>query len=161
MLGEMGNEMTFVEVTPGRVLAHLRSGGARASGYLLESWSDDGGQTWSVPLQTWIWGYPAHLLRLRDGRLLCSYGYRREPMGVRACLSEDGGQTWDVEHEIVLRDDGKPGGDIGYPMSVELPDTSILTVYYITVEDGITHVAATKWRVDEDERSSTTRGSKR
>ena len=44
-----------------------------------------------------------------DGRLLCSHAYRREPMVLRAVLSNDGGEIWDTDNTFVLRDDG------GYP----------------------------------------------
>ena len=56
-------------------------------------------------------GYPNHLLKLRDGRILCTFGYRRKPMGVRALLSEDGGRTWDLDHEYVRRDNGGTTSD--------------------------------------------------
>lgn len=96
---------------------------------------------------------------LPDGRILCSFGYRRDPMGVRAVLSHDGGKTWDIDNLILLRDDGgtpsqlrsgtarSGGGDLGYPISTQLSDGSILTVYYITLEDGITRSVATRWEV--------------
>ena len=48
------------------------------------------GRTWSQPIKTAMWGFPAHLLELRDGRILCTYGYRRKPYGVRASISKDG-----------------------------------------------------------------------
>jgi hypothetical protein len=75
-----------------------------------------------------MWGFPPHLLVLKDGRLLCTYGYRRPPFGERACSSRDG-IHWSVEDEIVLRDDAV-NGDLGYPASVELEPGTILTVYY-------------------------------
>ena len=128
-----GSESAFLEVAPGRILAHTRN----EAGTLLERWSDDGGQTWTHPLLSSVLGYPPHLLMLNDGRILCSYGYRRDPMGVRAVISEDGGQTW--SDPIILRDDGgtpsslRPdvptgGADLGYPVSTQLFDDSILTV---------------------------------
>ena len=149
-------ETTFLEIAPGRLTALSRT--EPNPGYLVQRWSDDGGITWSYPVRCDFWGYPAHLLRLRDGRVLCAYGYRREPMGVRAVLSEDDGNTWDTANGIVLRDDGgtanrmredrsSAGGDVGYPVSTQLADGSILTVYYITLADGITHAAATRWEL--------------
>ena len=76
-----------------------------------------------------------------------SYGHRREPYGVRACLSEDGGDTWDLDNEVVLRDDGL-GRDMGYPSSEQLEDGDILTVYYWHSEDEIRYLAGTRWNVD-------------
>ena len=156
------DETGMVEVAPGRVLAHQRV--EVSPQYLIERWSNDGGVTWTDPLRTDIWGFPAHLIKLRDGRILSAYGYRREPGGVRAVLSSDGGVTWNMDKEVVLRDDGgypsslkkdmkgtlrpPPGrwqGDVGYPVSVQLPDDSILTAYYITESDGVTHTAVTRW----------------
>ena len=55
------------------------------------------------------------------------YGYRGQPPGQRAIISRDDGGTWQAP--IVLRDDG-PDADLGYPSSVELPDGTLLTVYY-------------------------------
>lgn len=150
------NETAMVEVSPGTILAHQRV--ENIPQYLLERWSYDGGITWTDPLRTDIWGYPAHLLKLTDGRILCAHGHRREPGGIRAVLSSDGGVTWDLENTIVLRDDGGYpsnlkhgpgypwGSDVGYPVSVQLGDQSILTAYYITESDGITHTATTRWK---------------
>ena len=95
---------------------------------LWETYSDDGGVTWVRPFATRLWGFPPHLLVLEDGRVVCSYGYRRMPFGERACVSTDG-VTWDPANETVLSD-GAPNGDLGYPASVALRDGSILTVYY-------------------------------
>ena len=141
--GMKTNETTIIESSPGRVLALQRP--EREPQHLLERWSYDGGVTWSEALRTAIWGYPVDLTKLRDGRILCSFGYRRDPKGIRAVLSSDGGVTWDTDNTYVLRDDGV--GDLGYPGSVQLPDGSILTIYYITLADGVTHSAATRWEL--------------
>jgi len=95
---------------------------------LWETWSDDNGKTWAEPFQTPLWGYPPHLLVLADGRVLCTYGYRRPPFGERACVSDDG-VTWDRANEKILSADG-PNGDLGYPCSVELGGGRALTVCY-------------------------------
>lgn len=168
--GDATEEIAFIEAAPGRVLALTRVERRAHRGYLWQQWSDDGGKSWSKPTETRIWGFPAHLLRLSDGRILCSYGYRRQPgAGVRAVLSEDGGRSWAMHREVILRDDGGApaqgwsadvlarfvarglaSSDLGYPRSVQLADGSIFTVYYITTPDRITHVAATRWRPDGD-----------
>jgi sialidase-1 len=95
---------------------------------LWESYSDDSGKTWTAPFATPLWGFPPHLLLLSDGRVVCSYGYRRPPFGQRACISADG-VLWKLENEVILRDDA-PNGDLGYPASLELEPGLVLTVYY-------------------------------
>lgn len=132
----------------GHLLAMLRCGEPGDYQYLYQATSHDGGYTWQDLHQTEMWGHPAHLATLVDGRLVCTYGYRREPYGVRACLSEDGGRTWEVDREIVLRDDAA-SRDVGYPSTVELSDRSLVTVYYIHGEDGIRHIAATHWQPEQ------------
>lgn len=96
--------------------------------YLWGTYSDDSGHTWAKPFKTPLWGYPPHLLLLSDGRVLCTYGYRRPPFGQRACISDDG-ITWKKENEIILRDDAF-NKDLGYPVSVELEPGKVLSVYY-------------------------------
>jgi len=119
-------------------------------GYVMMSKSDDGGRerTWTWPSRTApspIWGHPAHLLRLEDGALLCTYGYRKEPTGIRASLSHDSGETWDLVHEIILRDDGF-GSDLGYPHSIQLDGGRILTVYYMQTSRALPQIDCTIWR---------------
>lgn len=100
---------------------------------LSQTESDDGGETWSIARPTGVYGSPPGLLAHSSGALLCVYGYRQEPYGQRAMVSRDGGQTWG--DEIVLRDDG-PDGDLGYPDSVEMPDGSVMTIYYQKSQAG-------------------------
>jgi len=120
--------------------------------------SPDCGRTWESVLKTPVWGYPQHLLPLRDGRLLMTYGYRRPPLGVRACLSADCGKTWDLANEIVLRMDGGTSkgqsrkvadADLGYPTSVQLADGSIFSVYYHNTAGSSCFIAGTFWRPPE------------
>lgn len=139
-------EEPALTLTPaGHLIAVLRAGEPHNYQYLYTAFSYDGGQTWTELQQTPMWGHPAHVMSLADGRLLCTYGYRRPPFGVRACLSEDNGRTWDIGHEIILRDDGT-SRDVGYPTSVQLPDGTILTAYYIHGEDRVRHIAVTRWQ---------------
>ena len=121
--------------------------------YLRQTESDDGGRTWTETHATAILGYPAHLLTLRSGALLATYGRRVPPMGHRACLSHDGGASWDSEQEIVLRDDAPDvelpwpaSWDLGYPATVELAAGELLTVYYqIAPSDLKPSIHATRW----------------
>ena len=165
------NEMAFVWANDENILAHLRSD---QHPFLMESWSEDSGKTWTYPtsiciddniVRSNVIGGPPHLLRLSNGKILCTYGYRRNEMGIRAIVSNNGGDTWNKF--IVLRNDGgylsslhkrkwrnkfklpHPGNDVGYPVSIQLDNDDILTVYYITCEDQITHIAATKWDVEK------------
>ena len=90
-----------------------------------------------------LWGSsPFHALRLRDGRVLLSYGYRREPFGVRVRICDP--ELDDIEggEEIVLRDDGL-NGDLGYPNAIQLEDGTVLVTYYICGPDGVRTIDVT------------------
>ena len=120
-------ELHAVEANDGGIIAHIRNSNEANRRETLQSESDDGGQTWSTPHTIGVWGFPSHLLRLRDGRLLMSYGHRRQPLGNQARVSEDHGRTW--SEAMIISDDGT-SSDIGYPSTVELDDGSLLTVWY-------------------------------
>lgn len=74
-------------------------------------------------------GNPASLIKLKDGRLCMTYGYRAQPFSIIAKLSEDDGQTWSPN--IILRDDGA-NRDIGYTRMTQRPDGKIVVLYYIS-----------------------------
>jgi hypothetical protein len=121
------HELHAVETASGRVIVQIRNHNTANRGETLQCESGDGGSTWSVPHAIGVWGLPSHLLRLRDGRLLMSYGHRRPPYGNQARVSNDGGGSW--SGPITISADGA-GGDLGYPASVELADGRLLTVWY-------------------------------
>ncbi len=121
------HELHAVEARDGTLLVHIRNHNPANQGETLQCESQDGGKSWTTPHPIGVWGLPSHLLRLRDGRLLMSYGYRRAPFGNQARLSSDNGKTW--SEPFVISDDA-PGGDVGYPSTVELPDGSFVTVWY-------------------------------
>src|SRR5262249_21192717 len=92
---------------------------------------DDGG-SWefldrAVPDTGAKSGNPPSLVRLRDGVLALTWGYRSPPYSIRARTSRDNGRTW--SDTIVLRDDGA-AWDVGYTRSVQRPDGKMVTVYY-------------------------------
>jgi len=126
------HELHAVETADGRIVAHIRNHNKTNDRETLQSESSDGGKTWSVPRAIGVWGLPSHLLKLRAGRLLMSYSYRRPPRGNHARLSEDHGRTW--SEQIVLSDDG--AGDLGYPSTVELPSGKLLTLWYEAKNPG-------------------------
>jgi hypothetical protein len=106
----------------------------------------DDAKTWQLdntPAPDTGEGNPASLIRLEDGRVCLTYGYRAAPFGIRARLSRDGGRTWG--DEIVLRGQGG-GRDLGYPRSVQRRDGKVVTVYYFHDEPhGDRYIAATIW----------------
>lgn len=113
--------------------------------------STDGGLTWRFCSRVNLWGAPANLVELPDGRIVCVYGYRQKPWGIRARISHDQARSW--SHEIILRDDGG-SWDIGYPRTILRSDGRLVTAYYFNSRDdhvqyygGVRHIAATIWRI--------------
>ena len=109
--------------------------------------SDDDGASWK-----WLGkaadtgkasGNPPSTVRLRDGRIVMTYGYRDVPASMRARVSADGGTTWGPV--IKLREDGD-AWDIGYPRSVQRADGKVVTVYYFTDDRNTERfIAASIW----------------
>ena len=156
-------EPTITRLPSGRIVALLRSDYvhmiAPPGGYLYTCYSDDDGASWSIPHRTPYWGYPADLITLQDGRVLASYGYRRDPLSIRIAVSEDG-VTWKAEDMEILRElplRSMPASGlnfaslnpnpvlstynvgfrhIGYPDSVQLKDGRIMTVYHLWNENS-------------------------
>ncbi len=109
--------------------------------------SSDNGSSWRhlnrpVP-DAGSGGNPPSMIKLQDGRICLTYGYRAAPFGIRARLSEDGGQTWgEVIH---LRDDGGCS-DLGYPRTIQRADGVIVTAYYFNdYPDTERFIGATLW----------------
>ncbi len=110
--------------------------------------SDDDAASWrraGCPVsETGRGGNPPAMIRLQDGRLCLTYGYRDPPYGMRAKLSEDDGASWGAG--IRLRD-GAGNHDIGYPRTIQRPNGEILTAYYWNDDAaGERYIAATVWR---------------
>ena len=141
------SEPHVVEMPDGKLVAMFRyNPDNKMKSFLRQSESFDGGKTWTTTHKTNIWGYPPHLLLLKNGWLLVTYGVRKIPYGERACISKDGGETWDIENEIILSMSNS--GDLGYPASVQLEDGSILTIHYqIDKEGEKTSLMQTHWKL--------------
>jgi hypothetical protein len=121
------HELHAVECASGRLVAQVRNHNERNRDETLQCESSDGGRTWTAPRPIGVWGLPSHLLRLADGRLLMTYGYRRTPFGNQARVSADEGRTW--SEPMTISADGA-GEDLGYPSTSELEDGTLLTVWY-------------------------------
>jgi len=141
------HELHAVEAADGTLIAQIRNHNTANSGETLQSESTDGGKTWSEPHTIGVWGLPSHLLKLRDDRLLMTYGHRRPPFGNQARISTDNGKTWG--EAIILSGDGK-GGDLGYPSTVELADGTLLTVWYESMkEPKLAVLRQAKWKLNK------------
>jgi hypothetical protein len=139
-------EPHLVETASGKLVGLFRVGGEDMSErFLYQADSYDGGKTWTQARVTPMLGFPPHLIRLRDNRLLVVYGRRLSPYGQRSCLSNDDGETWDVEAERVVQT--APSDDLGYPASAQMLDSTILTIYYQVDQAGEkTCLMGTRWR---------------
>ena len=140
------HELHAVEAADGTLIAQIRNHNDANKGETLQTESKDGGKTWSEPHGIGVWGLPSHLLRLRDGRLVMTYGHRRKPYGNQARISSDNGQTW--SEAMILSGDGI-GGDLGYPSTVELADGTLLSVWYETMkEPKLAVLRQATWRIE-------------
>ena len=129
-------EPDTVELDDGTLICHIRAqGGQRRFFTIYQSESYDGGKTWTKPHQLLErrGGAPSHILKLADGTLVATYGYREEPAGIKAMISTDGAKTWETGLDVYVNG---VSFDIGYPSTVELKDGSFITVFYAHTEDG-------------------------
>ena len=126
------HELHALETIEGRLIVQIRNHNAANTQETLQCESSDGGKTWTAPHPIGVWGLPSHLLRLKDGRLLMTYGHRRPPFGNQARLSKDQGRTW--SERLVISSDGITW-DLGYPSTVELADGTLLTAWYESMKD--------------------------
>lgn len=143
----------LIALNDGRILASIRAQRDARGDIWTEIYrSDDGGLTWAFLSRVAEWGAPGDLVQLSDGHVVCVYGYRVGPPGIRARVSADCGATWG--DEIVLRDDGG-SWDLGYPRIIEHEPNRVLAIYYmnlpgesISVNGGIRHIAQTTFTPD-------------
>lgn len=123
----------------------------KENGRYIDSWlSKDYGKTWEFlgkPVDDLGEGNPPSLIKLADGRLCLTYGYRAEPYGIFAKISNDNGRTW--SEQITIRDDGS-GRDMGYVRSVQRPDGKVVTIYYfMDKQKPERYIAASIWNPNQ------------
>jgi len=111
--------------------------------------SDDDGRSWrpeqalSLPGQ-----HPAHLMRLRDGRILLSYGNRcAGQWGMDLRTSDDQGHYWSRPIRLVSYETPRAG----YPSTVQLGDGRLVTAYYLDRSSyhARSHMAVVLWDPDD------------
>ena len=139
MPGRAFEEPAAIVLADGTVLILLRENVSRT---LYATRSHDGGRSWSPATPTGIEGYPAHLLRLEDGRIAAVVGNRRAPYSISIVWSLDDGLTFGAVPPTVVRD-GLPSKDLGYPTAALRQDGSIYVAYYYRDAEGVTGVHAT------------------
>ncbi len=140
---------TVVRLSDSSSLAIIRRRGRNEQGkkwWWIEAFrSNDNGLNWMKQDEPTInnAGNPAHLIRLKDGRIVFVYGHRLPPYGIRARISDDNGQTFG--DDIILRDDGDDW-DLGYPRIYERPDGKLVTAYYFNDPSQLErYIGATIW----------------
>ena len=104
--------------------------------------SEDEGNTWTAkgPLTTRA-QHPGHLLRLKDGRILLTYGMRDiYAIGIR--LSDDEGRSWNRPGVLVRLEES----DLGYPSTVQRDDGVLITAYYTSAKRY--HMGVVRWTLD-------------
>jgi hypothetical protein len=111
--------------------------------------STDGGRTNRFLSRVNDWGAPGDIVEMADGRIVCVYGYRLAPQGIRYRVSADGGKSWG--DEVILRTDGG-SWDLGYPRVIEHSPGRLLAVYYfnsaagkVQFNGGVRHIASTEF----------------
>lgn len=142
------NEVAPLRIRSNRWLAAVRTNRNRDMQLIV---SEDEGKTWRISPELSNGGltrrseHPGHLLRLRDGRILLTYGIRWGVHGVGTRVSADDGRTWGAPMIPMYYG----GGDGGYPSSVQLSDGTIVTAYYCSANENHPryHMGVIRWKL--------------
>ena len=126
------------------------------------TFSEDAGRTWTEPRDAGFWGQVTDVCALQSGRVIAVTNHRRDPLGIRALLSEDGGATFDETAHVELWGIEPaqirsapllaPRRDVvenvmhsyhhftfGTPSVTQLSDGTIVAAFYVT-EESVTYV---------------------
>ena len=84
--------------------------------------------------------------------MLCTYALQEVPRGIFAVLSSDLGKTWDTDHPVYLA--GSLANFFGWPTSVQMPDSTVLTCYTIKGYEETTQIndsatEAVRWQLPD------------
>ncbi len=127
------NEPHMIELPDGRLICHIRAENDNLF-TTYQCFSSDKGKTWTYPerLLDETGGAPPHLILHSSGALISTYGRRKQPYGIMAMISYDMGKTWEKDIRLY---ENTASDDIGYPTTIELPDKSMITVFYSKEKD--------------------------
>lgn len=139
------NETSVYETPKGDIVAFLRTAGLNDQACIARS--TDGGKTFQKWESMGFQGHPLHALRLPDKRVLLTYGYRHEPLGIRGRILNAECTDFATAPEFVLRNDGGTT-DLGYTWSVQLDRKRVLVAYYYNIGTGPRHIAGTIIEID-------------
>ena len=131
------SETSVYETPKGDIVAFMRTEFYDDNACIARS--KDGGKTF-----TWekmgFKGHPLAMVRLRDNRVLLTYGYRHPPYGIRARILNAECTDYATSKEFVIRDDGG-NRDLGYSWPVLLSNNRVLVTYYFNKGNGSRHIA--------------------
>jgi hypothetical protein len=134
------NETSLYETPKGDLVAFLRT--ANMSQPCIAR-STDGGKTFQKWELLGFKGHPLNPLRLKDNRVLLTYGYRNQPYGIRAKVLNPECTDFATAPEIILRDDAGTW-DLGYTWPVQIDKNRVLVTYYFNDNaDGTRYIAGT------------------
>ena len=131
------SEASIVAVGPSHLLAAARRSVPEDHTILMES--HDNGMKWNELGRLGPSGavHP-QLLVLPGGSLLLTYALQEVPRGIFAVLSSDLGKSWDSDHPVYLA--GSLASFYGWPTSLQLADSTILTAYTIKGYEETTQI---------------------
>jgi predicted neuraminidase len=127
----MGEGMTINAIQPS-ILTHpngsLQAVGRTKEGHIFQSWSADGGKTWSALTLTDLPNPNSgtDAVTLRDGRQLIVYNHNAEPKGrtpLNVAVSKDG-KNWQAA--LVLESEA---GEYSYPAVIQTSDGRVHITY--------------------------------
>jgi len=143
-------EPALIELPDGRILCVMRTSGEGHSQY--QSYSKDGGRSWSKPVRMNVQGQAAGLFLTKDNILVCAY-LDFSPSGTSYCLSYDYGLTW--EGETVLH---THLSDRSYADLTEIGPGRLLCVHY-AAEKNRSRIYASLFNVSRPAKPSGLRAS--
>ena len=148
------NEPHMLELPDGKLICQIRgenaelfNGGDETMFTVFQSVSADGGKTWTEPemLLDLTGGAPPHLIQLSSGAIVSTYSRRKQPYGIMAMVSLDGGETWEKDLRLY---ENTESDDLGYPSTIELDDSTLLTVFYAAdAEDKPCTIRQQRWEL--------------